>query len=133
MIDLAGVSGQVQLAVVHAPAVVDTMLPSRLFDVTFADNTAVLSYRLPEATKGFTAVVANDAIVVGGNVTGSNIVMGNNNKVNNNDAPKKEEPIVVGIFIPASINTLYITGNGKTECTIQCGNAEVTLVHATRK
>ncbi len=137
VIDLSGVRGKIRLSITKAPALIPNMLPSRLFDLTFESQSAVLMYRGPKTgnrgnggaiAQGTNAVaVGAGGIHIGGNVTGSIIANGHNNKIiSNGSSPlPQDETTVVGIFLPVGISYIVINGNGKTDCVINYSGAEV--------
>jgi hypothetical protein len=142
MIDLSGVKGKVQLSITKAPLLIRGMLPSRLFDMTFESQSAVLMYRGLKATstgssgavaQGTNAVaVGAGAIYCGGNVSG-NITVGDGNRIESrrSSAPHVDEPIIAGLFLPAGISYIVINGNGNTNCQIDYMGAEVIVQNAT--
>lgn len=138
-VDLSGVSEPVNLTIAKSPFMRENMLPSRLFDLSFDDQTAELTYRGPKQQSGGGAVaMGNNAVAVGaggfycaGKVTG-NVIVGNNNiSINSSNGSRKVEPIVAALFLPEGVENIIVNGNGKTNCEVSYPGVEVTPANAT--
>ncbi len=122
MIDFSGVEEQIQMSAAMTPFMTEKIMPSRCFEIEFDGDTATMTYRKPTSGGGAVAqgrnavAVGAGGVYVGGNVVGGSITIGNNNTVNTSS--KAPKPVVLSLWLPAGINYIVISGNGKSSC--QC-------------
>ena len=116
-VDLSGLKGKVEFKVRRLPAAVSALLPGVNFQIKVEGTTITLT---PKETNkaNFSGVVAignnnmavgAGAVMIGGNVRGTTIVTGNRVKHPGNGEPKR-----LNLWLPLGLQTVIVSGNGKT-------------------
>ncbi len=119
-IDLTSLEGKIALTIKKLPAMVKDILPGASFSLSFDGTTATIlpkkastAHNSGAIAQGKNAVaVGQGGIYVGGDVTGSNFVIGNNNNVSS--TVKKQEEKKLALWLPANVQYLIVSGNGQT-------------------